>query len=228
VPNIFRASIEQDDCPHTLLTSKYRDLTIFIMNAYREKAMQHSFSIFYSPSGNILTASISDLEKYPGMTDISIIGKKNNLISLTYSFPRTSAYKTISTLGFRMHPVMVRSGIERWFFVSSKPDVPGVIREKLNDGRTRLISINRLTTDEFVSEYSKFMGEFWKTKIVTDAGLMNTEILDKAVQAGYYDWPRKSSLSELSKEVKIPRTTLTYKLRKAEKDIFENLKMSEE
>lgn len=228
MPNIYYASIEQNDCPHTLLTSKHKGLTIFIMNAYKTGSMQQTFSLFYSPSKDIISSSLTDLGTYPGMTDVVIMGKKNNLVSLAYSFPRTSAYKTVSSLGFRIHPVIVKDGIEKWFFISSSDEVTNMIKEKLSDGKTRLISIEKLTTDEFVSEYSKFMVEFWKTRAVNDVDPVNADILDKAVRAGYYNWPRKVSISELSKEIKLPRTTLTYKLRKAEKNLFENLDISKE
>jgi len=151
MPNIYHASIEQNDCPHTMLTSKHKGLTIFIMNAYKTGSMQQTFSLFYSPSRNIISSSLTDLGTYPGMTDIVIMGKKNNLVSLAYSFPRTSAYKTVSSLGFRIHPVIVKDGIEKWFFISSSDEVTNMIKEKISDEKTRLISIEKLYLFSFDS-----------------------------------------------------------------------------
>ncbi|WP_171823377.1 helix-turn-helix domain-containing protein [Thermogymnomonas acidicola] len=40
---------------------------------------------------------------------------------------------------------------------------------------------------------------------------------------GYFDWPRRVSLSEMSKRLNVPRTTLTYRIRKAERDVLNDI-----
>ena len=42
------------------------------------------------------------------------------------------------------------------------------------------------------------------------------EALQTAVEHGYYETPRKVDLSELAAEIGIPRSTLSYRLRRAE------------
>lgn len=48
----------------------------------------------------------------------------------------------------------------------------------------------------------------------------NRQILERAVLAGYYDWPRKISLTTLSANLSVPKATLSYRLRKAEKELM--------
>tara|TARA_Y100000310_G_C20682421_1_gene816755 strand:+ start:677 stop:1054 length:378 start_codon:yes stop_codon:yes gene_type:complete len=53
-------------------------------------------------------------------------------------------------------------------------------------------------------------------------GLTDTEkhCLKNAIKWGYYDFPRKINLQELSKQLGKPRTTLSYHLRRSESKIM--------
>lgn len=226
--NVYNITIGQDDCPHTLITERIPDLIIFVMNTNDEaNGYQKTFSIFISKDENDLKEALNQLKEYPDIKDINILGKKENLMSLTYSFPRTSAYKNVKKIGFRLHPVVIKGGLERWFFVSETPDLLNEGKQRLNDHLTRVMSLRRLTTNEFINSYSKLFNGIWKMRIDSQTGGTGSEIISEALKAGYYDWPRQSSLTELSKSINVPRTTLTYKIRKLEKKIFTDIEDSE-
>ena len=221
--NIYKVSIGQDDCPHTFVTMEHPGVRVFIMNTQQEGNMQRTFSVLYSKKEGELSAAIKSLESYRGMTCLNVMGIQGSLASLTYKFPQTSAFAAVNQLGFRMHPVIVKGGVEKWFFVSSKDDVQSAVKQKLNEDRTKLISMKRLSTDEFMKEYSRILTEFWSINVLHGSGETDGSLLEEAMQAGYFEWPRKLSLSELSGKLNIPRTTLTYRLRKVERSIFETL-----
>lgn len=226
--NVYNVTIGQDDCPHTYITSKIPDLMIFIMNTSDDTGgYQKTFSIFISKNEEELSEALSMLKKYPNVRDISILGVKGTTMSLTYSFPRTSAYKSIRKIGFRLHPVVIRGGQEKWFFVSGEDNVLTETKHRLNDTVTKLISLKRLTTHDFINSYSKLFNEIWKIRIDSQTGGKGSQIIAEALRAGYYDWPRQSSLSNLSKSINMPRSTLTYRLRKVEKKVFEDIENSD-
>ena len=60
--NLFYISIGQDDCPHTYLTGKIKDLTIFIMNTQElEDGYQTTFSLFFAKDvKNSLHSSVNN------------------------------------------------------------------------------------------------------------------------------------------------------------------------
>ncbi len=227
--NVYNVTIGQDDCPHTLITAKVKHLVIFVMNTSDEpNGYQNTFSIFVSRDEEDLKTALNLLKAYPDIKGINILGKKENMMSLTYSFPRTSAYKNVKKIGFRLHPIIIKDGIERWFFVSESSHILGDGRTKLDDHVTHVTSIKRLTTNEFITSYSRMFNWIWKLRIDSQTGGSGSEIISEALKAGYYDWPRQSSLSELSKSLNVPRSTLTYKIRKLEKKIFSDIEDSED
>ena len=63
--NIYSISIKQHDCPHTFVTSRIHDLTIFIMNTIDySKKYQKTLSIFYSKTAEDLKDTIKILNEY--------------------------------------------------------------------------------------------------------------------------------------------------------------------
>lgn len=222
--NVYQITIGQDDCPHTLITGQIKSLVIYVMNTSDSgNNYQKIFSIFISKSGEDLREALCHLKDYPDIQDIELLGKKENMMSLIYSFPKTSAFRNVKKIGFRLHPVVVRDGREKWFFVSASRDMLTKGKHLLNDHVTKLISLKRLTTNEFINTYTGLFNTIWKMKIDGETGGNGSEIISRALDAGYYDWPRGSSLTTLSKSVDMPRSTLTYRLRKLEKKVFQEI-----
>ena len=226
--NVYNILIGQDDCPHTLITSHVPGLIIYVMNTSDEaNSYQKTFSIFISKNKEDLRIALDELKNYPNIKDLDLLGRKENMMSLIYSFPKTSAFRNVRKIGFRMHPVVIRNGQENWFFVTDVNDLTSRGKSLLTDHVTRLFTIKRLTTNEFINAYTKLFNSIWRMKIDSQTGGNGSEIISEALKAGYYDWPRQSNLSELSKSINVPRTTLTYKIRKLEKKVFSELEESD-
>lgn len=222
--NIYSISISQHDCPHTFVTSKVRDLTIFIMNTLDySKKYQKTLSLFYSKTTEDLKDTVKILNEYKDLKELEVLGMGPTTMSLMYSFPKTAAYKWVSEVGFRMHPILVKNGEERWFFVSDESRSAKEIEEELNDSNTITLRVKKLSTNNFISEYSELFSDVWKVRIDSTVGPDVFNILTQALEHGFYDWPRKSSLSELSRNIKIPRSTITYRLRKLERLVFRDI-----
>ncbi|EQB71527.1 MAG: hypothetical protein AMDU1_APLC00024G0067 [Thermoplasmatales archaeon A-plasma] len=140
--NIYSISIKQHDCPHTFVTSRIHDLTIFIMNTIdSSKKYQKTLSIFYSKTAEDLKDTIKILNEYGDLKDLEVLGMGSTTMSLMYSFPKTSPYKWVSKIGFRMHPILVKNGEERWFFVSNESQSVKGIEEELNDSNTSTLRV---------------------------------------------------------------------------------------
>jgi predicted DNA binding protein len=62
----------------------------------------------------------------------------------------------------------------------------------------------------------------WKESIVTKADLPHEQrsVLKAAINAGYYETPRNITLEELSERLSMPRSTLRYRLRRAEQFVM--------
>lgn len=222
--NIYSVSITQHDCPHSYVTSKIPGLTIFIMNTIDAgKKYQKTLSIFYSKQESDLKTTVNLLKEYSGLRNLEVLGMSSNTMSLIYSFPKTSAFRWVSEVGFRMHPIVVKGGEEKWFFVSDLPQSVKQIEKDLSDNNTNILRAKKLTTNNFINEYSSLFSDVWRIRLESLAGNDVMTLLTQALDFGFYDWPRKASLSKLSKSVNVPRSTITYRLRKIEKMIFQDI-----
>ncbi len=222
MPKIYLTQISQHDCPHIHLTAEFPKLKIFIMHTEEIGNTERVFTIFYSCNSQTVTEALTMLKEYHGVKDISIIGKSENSASLLYSFPKTQMYKEIEKMGSRLHPIVARGGTETWFFVSGNNSAsfgaPGTRFSK-----TEILNAKKLSTDEFITSYTRVLFELWKIRTDSILDSDTSDIMEKAVHSGYYEWPRKISVSQLSKVIKIPKSTFTYKLRHAEKNILNDI-----
>jgi predicted DNA binding protein len=63
----------------------------------------------------------------------------------------------------------------------------------------------------------------WGDRIIPAVGLASDQYvaLHAAVEGGYYEIPREVTLDELAEELDVPRSTLSYRLRRAEAELAE-------
>lgn len=217
---ILELSISQTDCPHPVLTSKMKGLSILVMNTVRlSESEQLNFSIFRAPNQKATKEAIEMLARFPRLRIHEVVGIKRQLFSAIYSFPTTSAFHRLSEFGFRLYPLFSSEGIEKWFFHMSNEKLAPLLTS-INDESTKLVEWRKLSISEFYETYTQLFLDIWRIHRAEELPPSNRQILEKAVLAGYYDWPRNISLSSLSKSLGLPKATLSYRLRRAEKELF--------
>ncbi|MEM0136730.1 MAG: hypothetical protein QXU18_16125, partial [Thermoplasmatales archaeon] len=135
--HILELSIKQTDCPHPILTSKVKGLSIIVLNTIRNENTQTNFSIFHSPSVEKTRDAIRKLKNFPNVEVQEVIGSKGQLFSAIYTFPSTSAFYRLSFKGFRLYPIIARDGIEKWFFYLENDDEKSF--SWVNDSTTTLV-----------------------------------------------------------------------------------------
>ncbi|MCL4448007.1 MAG: helix-turn-helix domain-containing protein [Thermoplasmatales archaeon] len=217
---VLELSISQTDCPHPVLTARMKGLSILVMNTVRlNENRQLNFSIFRAPNQKSTKEAINMLSKFPGLEIREVVGIKKQLFSAIYSFPTTSALHRLSEFGLRLYPIYANNGIEKWFYHLSDENVAPLLTS-INDETTKLIKWRKLSVSEFYETYTQLFLDIWRVHQVEDLPPSNRQILERAVLAGYYDWPRKISLTTLSANLSLPKATLSYRLRKAEKELM--------
>jgi predicted DNA binding protein len=218
---LIEITITQNDCPHIELTNEFSDITIYVFNTVSVNQYEKLFSIFYSKNKETLDKALNKFSNNKKVRNFQIISKKNNLAALSYFIIKTAAYKKIETVGFRLHPLTIHNGIEKWFFLDESSDEISYkeLLSEFNDENTSIVSILELTTKNFLDEFLKNISiiNFNKLDILDDE---DKELLSMLIKAGYFEWPRKVSLTYLSKDWKIPKSTISYRIRKLEKSII--------
>ncbi len=221
---IVDIKISQMDCPHSNISKKFDSLNILILNtSITPQRYQKIFSIFYSTNNGTIIDAFNEFVRFPTIKDVEIISKKDNIISAIYTMPQTSAFHNVSKRGFRLHPIKVSRGIENWFFVYYNDEDVIENLDFINDKNTKLLDGNKISTSQFFEKYLSLFSEMYLLKIFSNLNRIDRDIFFNAINLGFFDWPRKVNLSELSVSSKLSKSTLSYHFRKIEKLIFQNI-----
>lgn len=208
-------AVTQSDCPHIDATRKFENTYILIMNTQLLEERQRMFSIFYSVDRMELDRALTYFSKHRRVDNFSLLSKKNGIATAFYDTVPTSMFRKMGMTGFRIHPVVVHRGIEKWFFISSGPDGPSA--GQINDRYTKVVSLKNMTQEQFFQEYPSVFYELHALKIISNLSEMDLMLFRTASEGGFFNWPRKMSLTALSRELKLPKSTLSYHFRMIEK-----------
>lgn len=178
------------------------------------------FSFFYSPSEKILEEALRYFAARPQVKNLTIISKQGGMANLFYTSDATSLYNKLGNVGFRIHPVVVHGGVEKWFYISNRDPIKP---ETINDENTTVLSMQNVSQKKFFSDYPSIFFQLNILNIVNRLNETENKILFNAIDHGYFDWPRRISMSELSKKLQIPKSTLSYHFRSIERKTFKVL-----
>ena len=121
---------------------------------------------------------------------------------------------------FMLFPIIARNGIENFRLVSRfRSDLENIV-DKV--GRENLVErqiIDKVSVSDIIS------GNLLHNASPSLYGLTDREIetLKVAINSGYYEWPRKNGLEEISMGNGASKVTTLYHIRNAEKKIMETL-----
>jgi Predicted DNA binding protein len=163
------------------------------------------FSFFYSPSEEKLDEALRYFSSRPQIKNLSLISKQGAMANLFYTSTATSMYNKLGNAGFRIHPVVIHNGVEKWFYISNGSPVKP---EAINDENTTVLSMQSISQKRFISDYPSIFYQLNLMNIINRLSETESTILLNAMGHGYFEWPRKISMSELSKKLQIPKSTL--------------------
>ncbi len=208
-------AVTQSDCPHIDTSKRFENTYILIMNTQLVGEKQKMFSIFYSIDRVELDMALTYFSKHRRVGHFNLLSKKNGIATAFYETVATSMFLKLGLNGFRIHPVVVHKGVEKWFFISNSPEGPTA--GQINDRFTTVVSLKNITQQQFFLEYPSVFYELHALKIISHLSDMDIMLFKAATEGGFFNWPRKTSLTHLSKELKLPKSTLSYHFRMIEK-----------
>lgn len=215
--NMFEVNVTQTDCPHVHTSRKFQDIFILIMNTEVHRKKQTMFTLFYSADSDELSDALKYFASQPEVEDFSLASRKENVASALYKIDQTSLHRRIRQTGLRVHPMIVHKGVEKWFIICDEESL--LTEELLSDELTVVLSLKRLGTLEF---FERYLAELYRLNFIDIFSEISPEerkILDTAIEKGYFEWPRRIRLTDLGNELKMPKSTLSYHVRRIEKKV---------
>lgn len=113
---------------------------------------------------------------------------------------------------FMAKPIVLEKGWEYWTVASWR-------KKDLTDLYERINSLEGEAHAEIISISKKPLNLFLPNALESLTGRQK-DTLEAAFKGGYYEFPRKASLEQISSKKGVPRTTFQNHLRKAEKKVI--------
>ena len=160
---------------------------------------------------------ISVLESTPQVREIKILEKRRRSCSLMLIKDFCDFYdKIMSKRILVLTPYVMSRGLRK--FIAVVPD-KGELNafHKMLERHGQVLSRERLTFEQAMSHLERNVVSIDLNSMLTPRQL---EILSIAYRHGYYDWPRKIRLDEISSLMKISKTTVSEHIRRAELKII--------
>jgi len=209
--------ITQTDCPHVSVTSLYPSIYILIMNTQYVNEMQNMFSVFYCIDPDELERAIAYFSRHRLIKNFTLLSKKRGIATTYYQLVPTSMFRRMDPHGFRIHPVVVHSGVEKWFFITNAGQT--INASDINDRYTKVISMRKLRQEEFLSSYPEVFSELHLIEVLSEMSDKDMDLLKAAFSQGYFSWPRNINLTELSRKLNMSKSTLSYHFRNIERKL---------
>jgi len=219
---IVTVEMKQPDCPF-VLTSEDVEVTYFSpFWDFREKNL---FGRIYITGKNceVIQTSIEMLELQPNLLEFELLSRDAKAVLAKIRMGITNAMDIVrKNNGYIVGPFFIRKGWEIWQIGFDKKEyIENTIRDlEMSPNEFKIKNQNNLTIDQF-------------SKVICNAsqiaGLINTlenitkeekDIVNALVAYGFYDDPRKISLSELAKKFGLTAAGMSKKLRKIEKKVI--------
>jgi predicted DNA binding protein len=213
--SLWEVEVTQSDCPHVGITQKYDSLRIVIMGTEIARECERIFSVFSCSKPNQLKEALGYFQKDKRVRDFRLLSRESGVATALYLMPKTSMFRKISKIGLRLHPVIAQAGREKWYVITEQSRKN--IRVVISDDYTKIISMKRKRPAQiFGSLYSAVKYLMPALSISEKLPSRDVEILRAAKERGYFSWPRRTNLTSLSRELKMPKSTLSYHFRSLE------------
>jgi predicted DNA binding protein len=220
--SLWEVDVTQSDCPHIFSTRRYPSLRIIVMGTEVIGKYERLFSVFSSPSSRELNFALNFFQEDDRVKNFTLLSRDSGVATALYLMPKTSMFKKISELGLRIHPLVARNGREKWCFISGQSGLN--IRSIINDQYTKVISMKRKRSAEIFRSFYTSVRDLMPALSISDKfSKREIRILRAAQERGFFSWPRKTNLTDLSKELEMPKSTLSYHFRAIEKKMIEAL-----
>lgn len=218
----------QYDCPViglTEITEGVKATVLGVNNAYINNGVEKLYLHLEGDSFREVYNCIENIDRKRLAIDYRIIYRKNNKAGIYMVIKKTDAMeKSLEYNAIPAAPWVSVDGVERWTlgflrknelneYISRVKDKNYVKRArviKVQEDTMAIVSLSFFSILEFLEEINKLT----KTQL---------RMLEKAFIEGYYEWPRKKNLMDLSKDMGVSRVAVTKLLRRAEYKVVKSI-----
>ncbi len=220
--------IVQYDCPVVWLVEHLKDIKIIVTGANVAEISRGYEKIYVVILGDNDTFSkvLEKIRNYRLVRNYEVIQKKKDFIKMQMNIAKTKTMEASVFLdAVPLAPWIAKEGYERWSLGFHNKKLLNEFIRKVSEFDYIEKSRVEKIPDELIAEFSmNYMSAL--NLLTTELNKLTDKqlnLLRLALESGYYEWPRKTNIVELSEELGISRAAVTKLLRRAEKRIISSM-----
>jgi predicted DNA binding protein len=198
--------------------SKIPGLDILVLGITHEGGKTKTLAYSLTPKKEKYARKFAEILHKEDVLNLKILTK--NRSSLTFILEKDTCDFYEYTLGsgiFILFPYLIKNGVRR-FYIFSEEDQK-VLLENLKK-RGDVVRFEGAQTYEAIIDSYKLI---LQANIFSSLTPLQREVISRAIIRGYFDWPRRSSLTDLAKELGVSKATLAEHIRRSEAKILSYL-----
>jgi len=199
------------------ITKNHPEIYLVVTNAF--KILDEIRANFRAVAENYdaLNIFLDDLKDYNHLAkDITVVGKSNLTAFIHGRFtPQSTFYDQVFALDVMPVKIVIHRGFEYWTVLVYEENLKKAVGglEEIENAECEVISIANLKEFEVYEE--NFIEE-----ISSELSTKQKKVLLEAYKAGYFEWPRRINLAELSEKFGIAKSTCLHHIRSGEQKIL--------
>ncbi len=184
-----------------VLSKKYPEILFEILSILPTEEMIGNALI--KISGTHLDPILAEIRKHPSSIELYLISNSVNtkIINVKTKDPWLLISLIKSEVILKM-PVLVQNGLAHWEVLAP---------------HEKIANLNKLFEAKQIKFELRGIGKYTEKPKLTER---QSEILDQAVKLGYYEIPRKITLTELAEKLSLAKSTISGILRRIDKKLI--------
>jgi len=165
-------------------------------------------------SYNILTKALRESDK---VISLKVINKKPTSCFMVVEKKNCHFYDyTLGENRLILFPYVIKEGLRHFIIFTKKYNYTKDFYKEISI-YGKIIKLKRINLDHALEWVESLKISDILRSMLTP---MQLRVIEEAIKGGYYSWPRKSKMSELSRRLGISKTTISEHLRKGEQKLI--------
>ncbi len=221
---IAALDIVQYDCPVVRLVELLKDVKLIVTGANIANINEGYEKIYVVMMGDkdLINKSLNMIQRIRSVKQYNVLQRKDGYIKVFMYITKTWTMENSVMLdAMPLAPWVAKDGVERWTlgFPSKKQldEFLSKVRERDYIEKMKVDEVSDNTIASLAANYLQLVN------LTTEIGKLTKSqlnLLNMALESGYYEWPRKINIMNISQELNVSRAAVAKLLRRAEKRVI--------
>jgi len=211
----------QPDCPVVYLSEKIEGIRLYAIDSHIENSNIRALLYISSDYENSLQTALNVIKKHSQVKNLRVLWKCQHEIYTELICNVTSAMHSLARDSVIFHrPLLTSNGFERWIVIVENKTKEKEVLSSLRENNEIRIK-ERLGFPPTSHGFWLITEPVFYVKLLSIADRVKLsptqqKVFSAALEGGYYSYPRKTSLKQLSEKLGISKTAVAKNLRSVE------------